>query len=184
MACQVLCCKLRSNHMISKLCSGNFASWILILLIPLLVVVVQLLSCIRFFATPWTAACQPPCPSLSPRICSNSSPLSQQCYLIISFSATPFSFCLQSFLAWVFSNEAALSSRWPKYWGFSFSISPSNEYSELIFFGINWFDLLTVKRTLKSLLQHHISKSSVLRHSAFFMVQLSHPYLTSGKAMT
>ena len=97
MACQVLCCKLRSNHMISKLCSGNFASWILILLIPLLVVVVQLLSCIRFFATPWTAACQPPCPSLSPRICSNSSPLSQQCYLIISFSATPFSFCLQSF---------------------------------------------------------------------------------------
>ena len=80
----------------------------------------------------------------------------------------------------VFSNESTLPIRWPKYWNFSFSLSPSSAYSGLISFGINWFDLLAVKKTLKSLLQHHISKSSVLQHSAFFMVQLSHPYLTSG----
>ena len=81
----------------------------------------------------------------------------------------------------VFSNELALHIRWPKYWSFSFSISSSNEYSGLISFRINWFDLLAVQGTLKSLLQHRSSKVSVLWYSAFFMVQLSHPYMTTGK---
>ena len=105
------------------------------------------------------------CSSLSPRACSNSCPLSQWCHPTTSFSIR------------VFSNEWALRIRWPKYWSFSFSISPSNEYSGLISFRINWFDLLT----LKSLLQHHSSKTSILQHSAFFTVQLRHPYMTTGK---
>ena len=84
----------------------------------------------------------------------------------------------------VFSSESVLQIRWPKYWSFSFSISPSNEYSGLISFTIDWFDLLAVQGTLKSLLQHHhSSKASVLQCSAFFMVQLSHPYMTTGKTM-
>ena len=81
----------------------------------------------------------------------------------------------------VFSNESALCIRWPEYWSFSFSISPSNEYSELISFRTDWFDLLKVQRTLKSLLQHHSSKASILQPSAFFIAQLSHPYMTNGK---
>ena len=81
----------------------------------------------------------------------------------------------------VFSNELALHIRWPKYWSFSFSISPSNEYSGLISFKIDWFDLCAVQVTLKSLLQHHSLKASVLQHSAFYMVQFSHPYMTTGK---
>ena len=83
----------------------------------------------------------------------------------------------------VFSNESVLHIRWPKYGSFSFSISPSNEYSELISFWINWFDLLAVQGILKSLLQHHSSKASVLWYSAFFMVQLSHPHMTTGKTI-
>ena len=83
----------------------------------------------------------------------------------------------------VFSNESALCIRWPKYWSFSFTISPSNEYSGLISFRINWLDLLAVQGTLKSLLQQHSSKASILQHSAFFMVQLSHPYMTTGKTI-
>ena len=81
----------------------------------------------------------------------------------------------------VFSNESARHIRWSKYWSFSFSNSPSNEYSGLISFRIDWFDLLAVQGTLKSLLQHHSSKVSILQHSAFFMVQLSYPYMTTGK---
>ena len=81
----------------------------------------------------------------------------------------------------VFSSELALCIRWPKYWRFSFSISPANEYSGLISFGIDWFDLRAVQGTLKSLLQHHNLKASILWHSAFFMVQLSHLYMTTGK---
>ena len=84
---------------------------------------------------------------------------------------------------WVFSNELALHIRWPKYWSFSFSISPSNEYSALISFRIDWFDLLAVQGTLKSLLQHHSSKASILRCSVFFIVQLSHPYMTTGNTI-
>ena len=83
----------------------------------------------------------------------------------------------------VFSNESTLLIRWSKYWSFSFSISPCNEYSELILFRIDWFDLLAVQGTLKSLLQHHSSKASILQCSAFFMVQLSHPYMTTGKTI-
>ena len=83
----------------------------------------------------------------------------------------------------VFSNESALHIRWPKYWSFSFSISPSNEYSEFVSFRIDWFDLLAVQGLLKSLLQHHSSKASILRHSAFFMVQPSHSYMTTGKTI-
>ena len=82
----------------------------------------------------------------------------------------------------VFSNESTLCIRWPKYWSFSFGISPSNEYSGLISFMIDWLDLLAVQGTLKSLLQHHNSKASLLRHSAFFMVQLSQPYMTTEKS--
>jgi len=83
----------------------------------------------------------------------------------------------------VFSNESTLRMRWPKYWSFSFSFSPSNEYSGLISFRIDWFDLLAIQGTLKSLLQHHSSKASILQHSAFFTVQLSHPYMTTGKTI-
>ena len=83
----------------------------------------------------------------------------------------------------VFSNESALGIRWPKYWSFSLSISPSNEHSRLISFRMDWLDLLAVQGTLKSFLQHHSSKASLLRHSAFFMVQISHPYMTTGKTI-
>ena len=83
----------------------------------------------------------------------------------------------------VFSNESVLCIRWPKYWSFSFSISPSNEYLRLISFRMDWLDLLAVQGTLKSLLQHHSSKASILRHSAFFIVQLTHPYITTGKTV-
>ena len=83
----------------------------------------------------------------------------------------------------VFSNESILLIMWPKYWSFNFSISPSNEYSGLISFRVDWFDHLPVQGTLKSLLQHHSSKASILWHSAFFMIQLSHPYMTTGKTI-
>ena len=83
----------------------------------------------------------------------------------------------------VFSNESTLHMRWPKYWSFSFNISPSSEHPGLISFRMDWLDLLAVQGTLKSLLQHHSSKASVLRHSAFFTVQLSHPYMTTGKTI-
>ena len=83
----------------------------------------------------------------------------------------------------VFSNESVLHIRWPKYWSFSFNICPSNEYSGLISFRVDWLDLLAVQGTLKSLLQHHSSKASILWHSALFAVQLSHPYMTTGKTI-
>ena len=83
----------------------------------------------------------------------------------------------------LFSNESVLHIRWPKYWSFSFSISPSNEYSGLISFRIHWFNLLAVQGTLKNLLQDHSSKASILQHLAFFMVQLSHPYISTGKTI-
>ena len=121
-----------------------------------------------------------PCPSLSPRVCSNSCPLCQWCHPTISFSVAPFSSCLLAFpcqhqglFQWVSSLHQVA-----KYWSFSFSTSPSNEYSKLISLRIDWFDLLAVQGTLKSLLQHHSSKASILQRSAFFMVQLSHPYMT------
>ena len=107
-----------------------------------------------------------PCPSPTPEACSNPCPLSQWCHPTISSSVVPFSSCLQSFPALVFSNESAFPIRWPKYW--SFSISPSNEYSGLISFRIDWFNLLVVQETLKSLLQHHSSKASILQHPKIY----------------
>ena len=145
---------------------------------------VQLLSCVRLFVTPWTTACQA---SLS--ITNSQSPLKLMSiesvmpsnHLILSH---PLLFLPSIFPSIrVFSNESVLCIRWPKYWSFSFSISPSNEYSGLIFMRIDWFDLLSVQGTLKSLLQHHRSKTSVLQHSAFFIVQPSHPYMTTGKTI-
>ena len=119
---------------------------------------------------------RPPCPSLTPRVYSNSCPLSWSCNLTISSSALSFSSCLQSFPATgSFSSESVLCIRWPKYWSFSFSISPSNEHSGLSSFRTDWLDLLAVQGTLKTLLQHHSSKVSILRPSAFF----NSPTLTS-----
>ena len=117
-----------------------------------------------------------PCPLHSPRVCSDSCPLSWWCHPTISSSAVPFSPPAlnlsqhQEFLQWIAS-----------YWSFSFSINPSNEYSMLFPFRTDWFDLLAVQGTLKSLLQHHSSKASILQCSAFFIVHLSHPYMTTGK---
>ena len=123
-------------------------------------------------------------PLPSPRVCSDSRPLSQWCYLTISSSATPLLLLRSIFPSIrVFPNKSVLHITWPKYWSFSFSISPSNEYSRLISLRIDCLDLLAVQETLKSLLQHHTSKASVLQSSAFFMVQLSHPYMTTGKTI-
>ena len=127
---------------------------------------------------------RPPCPSPTPGVYSNSCPLSQWCHPIISSSVVPFSSCLQFFpIIRVFSNESVLCIRWPKYRSFSFSISPSSEYSGLISLRMDWLDLLAVQGVLKCLLQHHSSKASTLQHSTFFIVQLSHPYMTTGKTI-
>ena len=125
---------------------------------------------------------RPPCPSPTPKDCSNSCPSSWWHHPTTSSSVVPLSACLQSFPAsGSESNESVLCTRWPKYW--SFSISPSNEHSVLISFQIDGLDRLAVQGTLKSLLQHHSSKASILRRSAFFTVQLSHPYMTTGKTI-
>ena len=124
-----------------------------------------------------------PCPSLAPGDCSNSCHLSRWCHPAIASSVTPFSSCPQSHPSIrVFTNELALCIRWPKYWSFSCSIGPSNEYSGLISFRMDWLDLRTVQGTLKSLLQHHSSKASIFWCSAFFTVQLSHQHIT-GKTI-
>ena len=124
------------------------------------------------------------CPSPTPRAYSNSCSSSRWCLLTISSSVIPFSSHLQSSVSIrVFSNESVLCIKWPEYWGFSFSISPSSEYSGLISLRIHWLDLLSVQETLKSLLQHHSSKASILLHLALFTVQLSHPYMTTGKTI-
>ena len=125
---------------------------------------------------------RPPCPSPSPRVHSDSPPSSPWCHPAISPSVVPFSSCLQSFQHQCFSNEPALRIRRPKDWSFSFSVSLSNEYSRLISFRIDWFDL-AVQGTLKSHLQQHSSKASILQCSAFFMVQLSHPSVPTGKTI-
>ena len=116
-----------------------------------------------------------PCPSLSPRVCLNSCPLSLWCPLLLLPSIFP--------SIRVFSNELALHIRWSNYWGFNFNISPSKKYSWLISFRIDWFDLLVVQETLKSLLLHHSSKALMLWCSAFFMVHLLHSYMTTGKTI-
>ena len=120
---------------------------------------VQSLSPVWLFVTPWTAACQAPCPSPTLRVYPNSCPLSRWCHPTISSSVNPFNSHLQSFPAsWSFQIES-VCIRWPKYWSFSFSVSPSNKYSGLISFRIHWVDLLAVQGTLKSLLQHYSSKA-------------------------
>ena len=146
--------------------------------------VVQSLSCVWLFVTSWTVARQA---SLSFTISwgllklmsieseTPSNHLILCCPLLLLPSILP--------SIRVFSNESVLCIRWPKYWSFSFSIIPSNEYSGLIFFRIDWFDLLVVQGTLKSLLQHHNLKASILWCLAFFMLQLSHPYTTTGKTI-
>ena len=115
------------------------------------------------------------CPSPTPGVHSNSCPPSRWCHPAISSSVAPFSSYPKSLPASVFYNESTLRMRWPKYWSFSFNISPSNEHPGLIF-RMDWLDL-------KSLLQYHSSKASILQHSAFFTVQLSHPYMTTGKTI-
>ena len=146
--------------------------------------VIQLLCCVRRFVTPWTAA----------RQASLSFTISRSLLKFMSIeSVMPSNHLLLSYPLLllpsifpsirVFSNELALHIRWPRYWSFSFSIGPSKEYSGLISFRTDWLDLLAVQGTLKSLLQHHSSKASVLQHSAFFMVQLSHPYMTTGNTI-
>ena len=124
-----------------------------------------------------------PCPSQSLGVCSNSCPLASMIPSNHLILCCPFLLLPSSVFPSisVFSNESALHTRWPKYWSFSFSSSLSNEYTELISFRSDWFDLLAVHGTLKSLIQHHSSKASVLRHSVFLMVELSHPYMTTGK---
>jgi len=122
---------------------------------------------------------RPPCPSPVPRVHSDSHPSSQWCHPAISSSVVPFSSCPQSLPA----SESALHMRWPKYWSFSFSIISSKEHPGLISFKMDWLDLLAVQGTLRSLLQHHSLKASILQHSAFFTVQFSHPYLTTGKTI-
>ena len=116
---------------------------------------------------------RPPCPSPTPGVHLDSPPSSQWCHPAISYSGIPFSSCPQSLPASVFSNESALRMRWPKYWSFSFSMICSKEIPGLISFRMDWLDLLAVQGTLKSLLQYHSSKASILRFSAFFTVQLS-----------
>ena len=142
---------------------------------------VQLLSRVQLFVTPWTAACQA---SLS---ITNSWSLLKLMSIESVMPSNHLILCHPLLLPSifprirVFSSESVLHIRWPKYWSFSFSISPSNEYSGLISFRMDWVDLLAVQGTLKSLLQHHSSKASILWHSAFFIVQLSHPYMTTRK---
>ena len=126
---------------------------------------------------------RPPCPSPSPRVHSDSRPSSQWCHPTILILGRPL-LLLPPIPPSIktFSNKSTLRMRWPKYWIFSFSIIPSKEIPGLIF-RMDWLDLLSVRGTLKSLLQHHSSKASILRRSAFFTVQLSHPYMTTGKTI-
>ena len=127
---------------------------------------------------------RPPYPSPTPGVHSNSCPSSRWYHPVISSSLGPLLLLppIPPSIR-VFSNESTLCMRWPKYWSFSFSISPSNEHPGLIFFRMDWLDLLGVQGTLKSLLQHHSSKASIFWCSAFFTGQLSHPYMTTGKTI-
>ena len=145
----------------------------------------QSLSFVLLFPTPWTAARQASLAitfsqSLLKRISIESVMPSNHLILCHPLLLPPSIFSSIR----VFSNESVLRIRWPKYWSFSFSVSPSTGYPGLLFFRMDWFDLLSVQRTLKSLLQHHSSKTSILQCSAFFIVQLSHPYVTTGKTIT
>ena len=145
---------------------------------------VQSLSRVRLFATPWIAARQASLSNTNsrslPKLMSIESVMPTS-HLILSRPLLFLPLIPPSIR--VFSNESTLHMRWPKYWSFSFSISPSDEHPGLISFRMDWRDLLAVQGTLKSLLQHHSSKASILLHSSFFIVQLSHPYMTTGKTI-
>ena len=146
---------------------------------------VQLLSHVWLFVTPWTAACQSSLSITNPqsllKLMSIESVMPSNHLILCHPLILPPSI-LPSIR--VFSNESVLCIRWPKGWSFSFNISPSNEYSGLISFRMGWLDIFAVQGTLKNLLQHHSSKASILKCSAFFPVQLSHPYMTTGKTIT
>ena len=126
---------------------------------------------------------RPPCPSPTPRVHPNPCPSSRWCHPTISFCRPLLLLPPVPPSNRVFSNESALHMRWPKYCSFSFNISPSDKHLGLISFRMDWLDLLAVQGTLKSLLQHHSSKASILQHSVFFTVQLSHPCMTTGKTI-
>ena len=157
-------------HLVSFRYLGSFSS-------------VQSLSHVRLFVTPWTTACQASLSIINSRsllkLMSIESVMPSNHLILCGPLLLPSVFPSLR----VFSNESVLHIRWPKYWSCSFSISSSNEYSGLISFRIDWLDLLAVQGTLKSLLQHHSSKESIFRCSAFFIVQLSHPYMTTGKTI-
>ena len=145
---------------------------------------VQSLSRVQLYVNPWTAAHQASLSITNSQRLLKSCPSSQWCHPTISSFAVPFSSRLQSFpAAGSFSNESVLCIRWPKYWSFSFNTSSSNEHPGLISFRMDWLDLLAGQGTLKSLLQHHSSKASILWCSAFFIVQLSHPCMTTWKTI-
>ena len=157
-------------HLVSFRYLGSFSS-------------VQSLSHVRLFVTPWTTACQASLSIINSRsllkLMSIESVMPSNHLILCGPLLLPSVFPSLR----VFSNESVLHIRWPKYWSCSFSISSSNEYSGLISFRIDWLDLLAVQGTLKSLLQHQSSKESIFRCSAFFIVQLSHPYMTTGKTI-
>ena len=147
-------------------------------------VVVQLLSHVQIFVTPWTAAHQASLSITNSQSSLKFMPIESVMPFNHLILCRPLLFLPSIFPnIRVFSNELALHIRWPKYWSFSFNQSPSNEHPGLVSIRMDWLDLLAVQGTLKSLLQHHSSKESVLRHSAFFTVQLSHPYMTTGKTI-
>ena len=145
---------------------------------------VQSLSRVRLFITPWTAARQASLSITNSQSLLKLMPIESVMPSIHLILCHPLLLLPSIFPSIrVFSNESTLRIRWPKYWSFSFNISPSNEYTGLISFRMDWLDLLAVQGTLKSLLQHHSSKTSSLQHSAFFTVQLSQPYMTTGKTI-
>ena len=145
---------------------------------------VESLIHVWLFATSWAAHARPPCPTPTPRACSNSCPLTQWCHPTISSFIVPFSSCPQSFPAsGSFQMTQLFASSGQSIGSFSFNIRPSNEHPGLISFRMDWMDLLAVQGTLKSLLQHHSSKAAILQCSNFFIVQLSHPYMTTGKTI-
>ena len=145
---------------------------------------VQSLSCVQLLANPWTAACQASLSLTSSRslnkLMSTESVMTFNHLILCHPILLP---CSNFPRIRVFSKESLVRIRWPKYWSFSFNISPSSEHSELISFRMDWLDLFAVQGTLKSLLQHHISKASIVWCSAFYMVWLSHLYMTTGKAI-
>ena len=176
-------CLLIAFHSLYNAMSTT-AHWYNAIIIPIVCISSVQFSCSVMSDSLWPHELQhtrPPCPSPTPGVHPHPCPSSQWCHPAISSSVVPFSPCLQSLPASGSFPMSQLCMRWPKYW--SLSISPSNEHPGLISFRMDWLDLLAVQGTLKSLLQHHSPKASILWHSAFFTVQLSYPYMTTGKSI-